>query len=790
MDEHALRALEYYKVREILTGYAASEPGRAVVEQLVPSADPAWVERSLKETEELRRLLDARRDFPIHGLKDISTALKKAGVQGAALRPEDLLAVQSVARTSRLVKACLMAAKAQSPLLNQRATALGVFEAVESGIARAIGDEGEVLDSASFELKRIRRTLSVVRSRINKALERIVQDPAYAKAVQEPVVTMRGDRYVIPLKPNYKMYLSGIVHDHSASHSTVFVEPEATVELNNKLVQLRVDERSEVERILLELTAVVRESKDGLEASLDALSGLDLIYAKASYAQAIGAEMPALKKGGGVELRSARHPLLIKVKGADTVPLDVKFGGEHTVIVITGPNTGGKTVALKTVGLLCLMAQAGMLIPASPDSVLSVFENIFSDIGDEQSVEQNLSTFSSHISQIVRILGKADKNTLVLLDELGAGTDPAEGAALGAAILGELHRRGCRVLVTTHHGALKVFAANTPGVTNASVEFDSETLGPTYRLLIGRPGRSSALLVAGRLGMPRQVIEAAERSRTGSDVQVDGLIERLEKESIAAREDRVRASAELVRAREERERLQELVRQADTDRREAVRKAKEKAAGIISSLRVKMREMDDAARRPVDKGVALAEAKKVGAEALALVNELRADEITEPARTVDISAIHAGDTVRVYRHNKLGKVLDVKRDKGLVVVQLDSMKVTLKADEIEPAAGAKAGPKKAVQVTVSRESEEGAGPGVEVNLIGMRVEEALDKLDKYLDDCLMSGVRSVRIIHGRGTGALRKAVAEALRGHRRVSSFRHATFEEGGDAITIAEFGE
>jgi len=787
MDEHTLRVLEFFKVRDILRGYAASEPGQAEVDRVIPSSDPKWVERSLKETYELFGYLGAGREFPISGLKDITTPLRKAAVEGAILRPEEFIGIASVARTSRLIRSSLLKARETCPLLAERATVLGMFEQLEQEVARAIGEDGEVLDSASFELKRIRRGLSLARSRINRELERILQDPAYAKAVQEPVITMRGDRYVVPLKPNFKMYIQGIVHDHSATKSTVFVEPSSTVELNNKLAQLKVDERREVERVLYELTSRVRENLDALTASLFALAELDLIYAKATYAAETGGSMPALKKGGAVELHDARHPLLIKARGkASAVPLDIKLGGDYSTLVITGPNTGGKTVVLKTVGLLVLMAQAGMLIPASPDSAVSVFENVFSDIGDEQSVEQSLSTFSSHISQIVKILGGANRESLVMLDEMGAGTDPVEGSALGVAILEELHRRGCRVVVTTHHGALKVFAANTPGVMNASVEFDPETLMPTYRLLVGRPGRSNALLVAERLGMPKTVIAAAERAKGGHEVKLDGLIEKLERESAVARDDRTKAAQELVRAKEERARLQELLRQADEERREAVRRAKEKAASVITSLKLKMRELEELGRKAAPDR---AEVKKKAAEVQALEAELKSD-VASPAlaEPVDLSKLAVGDNVRVHRYKKVGRVLSIKKEKGQVVVQVDAMRLTLSASDIEPAQAP--GPKaafKAPQVTLSRDEEEDSSAGVEINIIGLRVDEAMERVERFLDQSLLGGFSHVRIIHGRGTGALRSAVRELLEGHRGVKSHRHAAFEEGGDAVTVVE---
>ena len=417
-----------------------------------------------------------------------------------------------------------------------------------------------------------------------------------------------------------------------------------------------------------------------------------------------------------------------------------------------------------------------------------MFGGIYSDIGDEQSVEQNLSTFSSHMGQIVRILAKADRNSLVLLDELGAGTDPAEGSALGVAIMEELHRRGARTVVTTHHGALKVFAANTQGVMNASVEFDPETLMPTYRLLVGRPGRSNALLVAERLGMPARVVESARNMKGVDEVELDTLIERLEKEAQSAREDRKKAAQEAEAAKAEKARFQELVRRAEDERRDAVRKAKEKASSIVSALRFKLRELEEMARKGPEKGVVRAKADEIKR----LEEELKAEEGTAapPMRAVEIESLSPGDTVKVYKYGKLGKVLAVKRGKGQVVVQVEALKVTLGPDELEPVdKSAKIGRPKAAAFTVTRADDEDSGPGVELNIIGLRAEEAQAKVDRYLDDCLLAGVRLGRIIHGRGTGALRKMVHETLKAHRGVKSFRHEEFQAGGDAVTLVEFG-
>jgi DNA mismatch repair protein MutS2 len=792
MNEHALKVLEFYKISEAVSARAVSGPGRAEALTFAPSSDIKEVTLRLKEADDLKKYLTARHEFPIGGLKDISVQLKKAAVEGAALSPEELLKVLSVARASRLMKSALAKVKQDYPTLVRRAAALSVFENIETEIARAIGEDSEVLDSASPELKRIRHALTQVRSRLNRELESIIQSSSYSKAIQEPVITMRGDRYCLSLKTNFRTYLQGIVHDHSQTGSTVFVEPAATVELNNRLVSLRNDEVREIERILWRLTATVRESGDLLEESYIALVKLDALYAVAQFALDIDGNMPSVNDRGYVELRDARHPLLLMSKGQQaTVPLDIKLGREFDTLVITGPNTGGKTVVLKTLGLLTLMAQAGFLIPAAPDSAIPVFEDVYSDIGDEQSVEQNLSTFSSHINQIVLMLGGANKNSLVLLDELGAGTDPSEGSALGVAIIEELHRRGTKTVVTTHHGALKVFAANTPGVMNASVEFDPETLLPTYSLAIGRPGRSSAILVASRLGMPKSVLERAKEGRAAGEAELDTLIEKLEREAQAAREDRRRAAQEAQSARAEKERLQELVRRAEDERREAVQKAKEKAQNVINSLKFKLRELEELAKKAAKASPERAEVKKHSEEVQALESQLKEEAVpTGPVRKLEMEALTVGDTVKVYKYNRLGQVAEIKKDKKKVVVQLGTMRVTLSPDELELSTRAAPDRARTTAFTVSRaeEEEDETSPGMEINIIGLRVEEALPKVQKFLDKSMLSGMGSVRIIHGRGTGALRKAVREELTITPGVKDFHDETFELGGDAVTVVRF--
>ncbi len=789
MDEHALKVLEFYKVIEAVSARAASEPGQAEALTIAPLTDIKEVTLRLREADELKRYLSSRHEFPIRGLQDISPQLKKAAVEGAALSPQELLCVLSVAKASRLMKSALAKVKQEYPVLVRRGSSLSVFENIENEITRAIGEDGEVLDSASPELKRIRVSAAQARFRINRELEGIIQDSSLSKAVQEPVITMRGERYVLPLKTNFRTYLQGIVHDHSQSGSTVFVEPEKTVELNNRLVSLKRDESREIERILWRLTGTVRENGGGLEASYLALVKLDALYAIASFAIETGGNLPSVNDKGYMDLKDARHPLLIMSKGMEnTVPLDMRLGRDFDTLVITGPNTGGKTVVLKTVGLLVLMAQAGLLIPAAPDSSISVFDGVYSDIGDEQSVEQNLSTFSSHMNQIVHMLKEAARNSLLLLDELGAGTDPSEGSALGVAVIEDLHRRGAKTVVTTHHGALKVFASNTPGVMNASVEFDPVTLMPTYRLAIGRPGRSSAILVASRLGMPKGVLERAKESRAAGEAELDTLIEKLEKEAQAAREDRRKAAQEALEARAEKERLQGLVRRAEDERREAVRKAKEKAQNVINQLKFKLRDLDELTKK-ASKGPERAEVKKRAEEVQTLEAQLNDAEAAAPIRKLEIESLSVGDSVKVYKYNRLGQVIEIKRDRQKVVVQLGTMRVTLSPDELELSTRAAPGRAKTQAFTVTRaEEEEEESPGMEINIIGLRVEEALPKVQKFLDKTMLSGMGSVRIIHGRGTGALRKAVREELIVTPGVKDFHDETSEHGGDAVTVVGF--
>ncbi len=793
MDEHALNVLEFHKIIEAVSVRAVSEPGQAEALTIAPLTDIREVTHRLKETGELKRYLSSRHEFPIRGLQDISGQLKKASMEGAILSPDDLLRVLSAAKASRLMKSALGKAKDEYPLLAKRSGALSVFETLETEISRAIGEDGEVLDSASPELKRIRVSAAQARSRINRELEGIIQDPSLSKAVQEPVITMRGERYVLPLKTNFRTYLQGIVHDHSQSGSTVFVEPEKTVDLNNRLAGLRKDELREIERILWRLSTTVRENGGGLEASYLALVKLDALHAAASFAIEAGGNLPSVNDRGQIELKDARHPLLIMSKGMENaVPLDIRLGRDFDTLVITGPNTGGKTVVLKTVGLLTLMAQAGLLIPAAPDSSVAVFDGVFSDIGDEQSVEQNLSTFSSHMNQIVRMLAGANKNSLVLLDELGAGTDPSEGSALGVAIIEELHRRGTKTVATTHHGALKVFASNTPGVMNASVEFDPVSLMPTYRLAIGRPGRSSAILVASRLGMPNGILERARKSRRAGEAELDTLIEKLEKEAQGAREDRRKAAQEAQEARAEKERMQGLVRRAEDERREAVRKAREKAQNVINQLKFKLRDLEDLSKkaasgngRPAER----AEVRKQSEEISALEAQLKDVEAAAPIRKLEIESLSVGDTVKVYKYNRLGQVAEIKRDKHKVVVQLGTMRITLGPEELELSTRAAPGRAKQAAFTVSRaEEEEDESPGLEINIIGLRVEEAIPKVQKFIDKAMLSGIGSVRIIHGRGTGALRKAVREELSITPGVKDFRDESFDHGGDAVTLVGF--
>jgi DNA mismatch repair protein MutS2 len=804
VDYKYLQTLDFAKILERLSQHTAFSAGRDLVLALKPSPDLEEAQRRQRETSEARKLLEVKTDLSLGGARDVRPLLKSAGLR-ATLLPTDLLDIRATLISGRTLKRAITRLAAQFPLLAAKASRIEECAPVVAEIGRCINDRGEVVDAASQALARIRRELKEAHERLLDKLNRIVASPANASFLQEPLVTQRGGRYVIPLKADFKGRVPGVVHDQSASGATLFIEPLATVELNNRWRELQLEEEREVERILAGLSALVAEEGAFIERSVQVLAELDLAFAKARYANEIQGVEPQLAPfklvrakgrraapgvqhpGSTIQLQKARHPLL---DPTTVVPIDVHLDDNYFILVITGPNTGGKTVSLKTVGLLGLMAQAGLHIPAEEGSTLSVFHGIYADIGDEQSIEQNLSTFSSHTTNIINILGKADSHSLVLLDELGAGTDPSEGSALARAILSHLLRKRITTLVATHYPELKVYAHATPRVENASVEFDLETLAPTYELSIGLPGRSNAFAIASRLGLAADIVGEAKSLISPEVLETEGLLAEIKQ----TREDTLAARQAIEEARREAQALEEELRarldRIEEERREILNAAREGARQELAALKEEIRKIrghiapSSILHPPPPAGEVPEQPLAQAAERLAEL-ERRVPPL-EPAvrpRPGISEPLCVGDIVWVEGLQASGEVIELDGDEA--EVQVGRFRVRARLEELERRVSGDEPPP--VREGVLALDVQHPSPGIELNLRGLRVEEAILRLDKYLDDAYLARLPLVRIIHGRGTGALRRAVREQLEGHPLVASYRPGDQHEGGDGVTVAE---
>ncbi len=801
MDPKTLRTLEYPKILDKLAAYTAFAPSADLARRLRPTPDLGEARRRLALTEEARTLL-ASSDLTIGGARDLRPILDKAR-HSAILEPQELLDIKSTLIAARTLARTLERLAASYPLLADLAAQIPPPWGLIDAITRTLSERGEVLDSASPQLGRIRRNLQTVHDRLISRLQRLLTDPKVAPYLQEALITMRGGRYVIPLQADFKGRLKAIVHDQSASGATLFVEPLGVVELNNEYRELQLAERDEVRRILTALSGRVTEKAAELRHMLEVVARLDLVFASARYAEDLRAAAPTLKPirprkgrahpGSVIRLREARHPLL---DPESVVPIDVVLDPQTYALVITGPNTGGKTVALKTVGLLSLMAQSGLHIPAGRGSELSVFRSHFADIGDEQSIEQSLSTFSGHITNINRILKRAGKRSLVILDELGAGTDPQEGAALARAILDYLLKRSITTLVTTHHPELKAYAYNTPGVVNASVEFDLETLRPTYRLTIGLPGRSNALAIAQRLGMPQEIIAAARADLHPGEVRADGLLDEIHRQREAARQARAAAEEALRQAEARRDELEARLERIEDERREILEAARREAEARLEALRAEiktLRRQLGRARQPLEVvQEAQARLEAVEEEMLPPVERRPSAPLPGPA-TPPSGPLRLGSKVLVPRLGATGIITALSEEEA--EVQMGALRMRVHLSDLQAAAGEIAPPEEEPapgdapppQRSAAPESGLAPSPGVELDLRGQRVDEALEALDRYLDAAYLANLPWVRIIHGRGTGRVRAAVRDALRRHPHVASWEPGGEGEGGDGVTIAK---
>ncbi len=781
-----LHILEFDKILSRLAAHAAFSASEALARGLAPLTDADEIARRQGETTEARALLDQNPEMGIGGARDVRPLTRGARIE-AVLTPPELQEVRQTLIAARQLRRALARLELLYPRLAARAVLLPELPVVIDTIARAIDDRGQVADGASDELARIRSDLNTTRARLMDKLQRFINSPSNAKLIQEPIITQRDGRYVIPVRAEAKGRLSGVVHDTSASGATIFIEPLGVVEIGNRVRELEREEAREVERILRELTALVAAHADRIDAAVETLAELDLALAKAKYSAEIRGIAPDLfmpdpqaRGGAGValDLRQARHPLLDASK---VVPISITLGGEFSILIITGPNTGGKTVTLKTVGLLALMAQSGLHIPAAEGSRLPVYTGIYADIGDEQSIEQSLSTFSSHLKNLVEILGAADAHSLVLLDELGAGTDPVEGSALARAILTFLLDRKIPALVATHYAELKAFAHSTPGVQNASMEFDVETLSPTYRLTIGLPGRSNAFAIASRLGLDGGIIEKARAAISRGDVEMERMLAEIR----AARQEADSARAHTEIARREAERLSLDARRkmvdAEKKRAEILEQAHSDAQAEIDLARQELARLRQEWRAVlVTREVVEKEENKL--DELAAQLPVAPKPVTRPPALVQPGAVKVGDHVWVDRLNKAGEVVALDADGA--DVQVGSFRVHLKPDEVGEKVAAHQVPREPPASRISVPEVE--SPGVEVSLRGMRAADALDKLDRYLDRAYMAGLPYVRIVHGKGTGTLRKLARDLLREHPLVAEVREAAPHEGGDGVTIA----
>lgn len=786
MEERTLRVLEWHKVIEELAGCCATELGRRHANSLEPGTDSILIGLSQLETSCARSFLDSGRQVLFAGVKDIGETALKAG-KGLVLSGSELSSVNSLLTRSRSIKRQIAALGDEFMVLKELVWNIREHKDLEAELGISIGPEGEVLDSASSELARLRARINTLNSRLRDKLDDLIRRPEISKYLQDPIVSIRSGRFVVPVRSEYKGQVKGIVHDQSSSGATLFVEPMVIVEANNDLRVAEAAEQDEVERILSMLSAKVGETAEDIELIIDSLGRLDFALAKGKYSQIKDAAEPVMTEGMRFRFDAARHPLL---KG-EVVPIDAYIGEGFRTLVITGPNTGGKTVALKTMGLLQLMAQAGLHVPAAKGCTATVFGSIFADIGDEQSIEQSLSTFSGHMRNIVDILQKADDKSFVLLDELGAGTDPEEGAALAMAILDRLYANGASTVATTHYKELKVYAHLNAGMRNASVEFDVESLKPTYRLSIGMPGSSNAFAIAERLGLDGDVITKAKGLIKSEDMKVEDMINSLRKEYEVASSARKDAEILKHRAEETSRKLSDELMKIKAEKADQMKKVRSEAGDILKLARQEVeRIIDDLkANSRLDLQETAKSARKAVEALKGFVEDIGgAEEAAEASiLALDLTELKQGDNVEVMPSGLEGVLLELRGDRAKVAV--GSVKTEV------PLSMLRRGRKKEEKQTLRAHTQNynvarqmAQNISVEIDLRGMKADEAIDALNKRFDDAILAGIPMLRIIHGKGTGALRSAVREFLIGRANVESFRLGAEGEGGDGVTIVKF--
>ena len=786
--EKSLNILELPVVLDMLAAEAVTDGGKEACRSLRPSSDRLEVKNRLAETSAAKEMMVVRGSPSLSGIKDIRPSLSRADL-GGSLNTIELLNIARVLQCARLVKGYTSDDKLGKSCIDHLFAALHANRFLEEKITGSIVGEDEIADRASSELANIRRKIRAASARVRDCLQKIISSPSYAKVLQEPIITMRSDRFVVPVKAECKGAIPGLVHDISASGATLFIEPMAAVKANNELRELAAKEKTEIERILAELSADCASHAEDIASDYSYLITLDGIFARAKLSYKLNGIEPELREKG-VVLRRARHPLLPKDKA---VPISLELGEDFDTLIITGPNTGGKTVTLKTMGLLNVMAQCGLHIPADDGSGVPVYRHVLADIGDEQSIEQNLSTFSAHMTNIVHILNECDADSLLLFDELGAGTDPTEGAALAIAVIEHARKMGANVAATTHYAELKVYATNENGIQNASCEFDVETLSPTYRLLVGVPGKSNAFAISERLGLSKEIIDDAKARIGVQNASFEATIEKLEQTRALLERDRAETAKKLREAEESAKKAAFLRAELSVRLEKADEKAKRDAERIIAEARQTAEntfaELDEM-RRKMNDDEQTQEINHARSELRRKLNEsqgkLKAKAPEQPKEEKKSARdVRAGDTVEIKSMGVKAEVIDVNPD-GTLNLRAGIMNVKLKPDDVYLIEGHAAKQKKQ-SVTLAGSTAPRAAVSPEIDLRGMESIEAVNAAEQYIDSAVMGKLKTVTIIHGKGTGALRAAVQQMLKRNKAVKSYRLGRFGEGESGVTIVE---
>lgn len=792
MNKKGLKVLEYNKIIELLSSQAGSEMAKEKLKALTPSDNAAEIREHLSETTEAVSVIVRKGSLPVGQIYDIENPMHLAR-KGGSLTMRQLLQVLYNLKVASNVVTFLKSDLLPLPIINGMAEVIVTFPRLAERIDRCILSEDEMADSASPELRNIRRDIVRQNDAIRNRLNNILNSSTSKTYLQDAIVTMRDGRYVVPVKAENRAKIPGIVHDQSGSGATLFIEPQAVVELNNKLRELELAEKAEIERILAELSSNVAEHFHDIMNNQKLLIDMDVIFAKGKLSCMMQAEEPAIDEGGYLDLKEARHPLIDPKK---VVPINVSIGKDYNTLVITGPNTGGKTVTLKTIGLLAMMCQSGLHIPAAGTSRMPVYKDIFADIGDEQSIEQSLSTFSSHMRNTVELVEKADTGTLVLLDELGAGTDPTEGAALAIAILERLAAQGAQTVATTHYNELKKYALSTPGVENASMEFNVETLSPTYRLSIGVPGKSNAFEISRKLGLPSEIIDRANNLLEKGDIEFEDVLSAIEADKKRAEDERDEAAALAASMRKQQEELSRREKLLEKREKEALQKAKEEARAIIKEAKDTASEVQRELRE-LSKVQSLGERNKrleQGKRRLKETENRYQDGIVREINEnpVSIDDVQVGDKVKLLTLDQTGEVLTLPDEKGDLMVKVGIMKINVNLSDLMMINEKKSGGKgsKSAGRYGNLYRAKAMAVSTSVNVVGKNLEDATMEVEKYLDDAYMAGLKEVTVIHGRGQGILKEGLRQLFKRNKLVASFRKGSYNEGGEGVTIVKLKE